>query len=97
MLNALQLAVELFFASIDPKQPITVAVLIFSDISLTLVLNQTERATLESTERLTLDLVTSSFSVVFASASTSTSDVEPTLTNNDWFQVNSPAKNVRTK
>ena len=95
MLNALQLAVELFFASIDPKQPITVSVLIFSDISLTLVLNQTERATLESTERLTLDLVTSSFSVVFASASTS--DVEPTLTNNDWFQVNSPAKNVRTK
>ena len=63
------------------------------DISVTLVLNNTEKAVLESTEDLSLEMESQHSFISFAKQSQT--NEEPTLTGNDWFEINSPRKNVR--
>jgi hypothetical protein len=54
-------------------------------------LNHTEKAVLESTEALNLDLKSSNRFAIFGAEI-----FEPTLTSSDWMEINNPAKNVRS-
>ena len=64
------------------------------DISLLLVLNRTEKALLETSEDLNLDLKSSNSFAAFGAKIFENELTEPTLTDNDWIEINSPNKNV---
>jgi hypothetical protein len=67
----------------------------FSDISVTLVLNNTERGLLETSEDLDLEMSSSNSFIVFGIDKPEDESSQPTLTINDWMEINSPKKNVR--
>jgi hypothetical protein len=59
-------------------------------------LNHTEKAVLESTEDLNLDLKSSNRFAIFGAKNIGAEIFEPTLTSSDWMEINNPAKNVRS-
>jgi hypothetical protein len=67
----------------------------FSDISVTLVLNNTERGLLETSEDLDLEMSSSNSFIAFGIDKPEDESSQPTLTINDWMEINSPKKNVR--
>jgi len=67
----------------------------FSDISVTLVLNNTERGLLETSEDLDLEMSSSNSFIVFGIDKPEDESFQPTLTINDWMEINLPKKNVR--
>ena len=64
---------------------------------MTLVLNNTERGLLETSEDLHLELLSSNSFLVFGIEKPEDEKAQPTLTINDWMEINSPKKNVRKK
>jgi len=67
---------------------------VFLDISVTLVLNNTERGLLETSEDLDLEMSSSNSFIVFGIDKPEDETSQPTLTTNDWMEINSPKKNV---
>ncbi len=64
---------------------------------MTLVLNNTERGLLETSEDLDLEMSSSNSFIVFGIDKPEDETSQPTLTINDWMEINSPKKNVRQK
>jgi hypothetical protein len=63
----------------------------------TLVLNNTERGLLETSEDLDLEMSSSNSFIVFGIDKPEDETSQPTLTINDWMEINLPKKNVRQK
>ncbi len=61
---------------------------------MTLVLNNTERGLLETSEDLDLEMSSSNSFIVFGIDKPEDESSQPTLTINDWMEINSPKKNV---